>query len=72
MLVLNRTPPQKVVIVTPDGPVVVTLIDINRGRVRLGFEASTAIKIMREEVLHGFTEIKHATDQNSEGGGPVR
>lgn len=38
----------------------ITVIDIDRGRVRLGFEADIAIKIMREELL---------TQENGHGDG---
>lgn len=48
MLVLSRTIDQKVFI---DGPCVVTLVEMRRGHVKLGFEADASVNIARAELL---------------------
>ncbi len=48
MLVLSRKVHEKVVI---DGGIVVTVVKIEGGQVRLGFEAPGHIKVFRQEIL---------------------
>lgn len=47
MLILTRGKDESIVI---DGKIVVTVLDIDRGRIRLGFEAPTEVQIARREV----------------------
>lgn len=52
MLVLTRKLNDRVLLQYPDGTAVwVTLIEIDRGRIRLGFDAPPDVKIYREELL---------------------
>ena len=48
MLVLTRHLGQQVKI---DGPCIITLVDIDRGQVRLGFEADRDVSILRTELM---------------------
>jgi carbon storage regulator len=50
MLVLTRKLNEKIVI---GEDLVLTVVEIQRGRVRLGFEAPKQISIMRQELLGG-------------------
>lgn len=43
MLVLSRKPGEKVVI---NGNIVLTILDMDRGKIRLGFEAPNDVKIL--------------------------
>lgn len=52
MLVLSRKLNEKTVIITPSGDrIEVVIVDIDRGKVRLGFEANRSVQIFREELL---------------------
>lgn len=52
MLTLDRQAQQRIVIIPPDsGPVRVTVVWIEDGKVRLGFEADSDTRIHREEVF---------------------
>jgi len=52
MLVLSRKLDEVISITLPDGTVIqVKVIEMGHGRVRLGFEAPPAVKILRAEVL---------------------
>lgn len=51
ILTLSRNLGEVVVIGTGAGQVRVTVIDIDRGRVRLGFEADRSVPIFRSELL---------------------
>lgn len=51
MLCLGRKKGQRVIIEVDGKKVVVTVILVDRGKVRLGFEADTDVAINREEVL---------------------
>ena len=51
MLVLQRKLWQRVCIQTGDGPVWVQVVDIERGKIRLGITAPAAVQIVREELL---------------------
>lgn len=52
MLVLSRYVGDKIVLRHPDfGDIVVTLVDVDRNKVRLGFDASRDVKIFRSELL---------------------
>ena len=48
MLVLSRKPGEKIVI---GDNIVLTVIEICRGKVRLGIEAPKDVKVMRDELL---------------------
>ena len=52
MLVLTRKLGQKTVIITPSGDrIEVVVVDIDRGKIRLGFTAGRSVQIFREELL---------------------
>lgn len=55
MLVLSRKISEQVYIDVPPSTqtrrIVVTTVDIDRGKIRLGFEADRDIKVMRPELL---------------------
>lgn len=52
MLKLRRKVGERVVIVPPDsGPVTVTVVEVDRGTVWIGFQADADTAIHREEVL---------------------
>lgn len=48
MLVLTRTVGEKIVV---GGPCVITLVDVDRGKVRIGVDAPASVPIMRIELL---------------------
>jgi carbon storage regulator CsrA len=50
MLVLTRREGDSVILETSDGPIEVTVEDINGQQVRVGFEASKSVKILRGEL----------------------
>jgi carbon storage regulator len=61
MLVLSRTVGQRVALDMPDGTRVWVMIsDVDRGRVRVGFDAPKSVTITREELLRE-TPAKGAT-----------
>ena len=49
MLVLSRKANQKIVI--PEAGITITVVEIDRGKIRLGFEAPGELRIFREELL---------------------
>lgn len=52
MLVLSRKLGEKITVVCPDGtPLEVTVVDIDRGKIRLGFDAPNSYRIYRNELL---------------------
>ena len=52
MLVLTRKLNEKTVIITPSGDrIEVVVVDIDRGKIRLGFTAGRSVQIFREELL---------------------
>jgi len=52
MLVLSRSPNEKIFVLLPDGQKIEILITQMRyNKVRLGFTAPPTVKIMREELL---------------------
>lgn len=52
MLVISRRAPQRVRLVTPTGTEIwVTVLDVDRGKVRLGLEAPRDVLIHREELI---------------------
>jgi carbon storage regulator CsrA len=62
VLVVNRKLEEKVVIITSDGPITITLVSIETTRAKLGFSAPKNIQIFREELLSAATrkEVAHA------------
>ena len=62
MLVVNRRHEEKVVIITSDGPITITLVSTETTRAKLGFSAPKTIQIFREELLSAATrkEVAHA------------
>jgi carbon storage regulator CsrA len=72
MLVLSRKRQQSVVVGGPDGsePVLkVTVLEIGRGQVRLGFEAESDLRVHRWEV---WERICAGTPPDDGPGGAVR
>ena len=58
MLVLSRLVHEKVVVTLPDGrEMEVVVVEIARGKVRLGFAAPKDVKIMRPELLGERGEV---------------
>lgn len=51
MLILGRKPNERVLLRTSDGPIWVTVMDMDRGRVRLLFDAPASVTILREEII---------------------
>lgn len=51
MLVLSRKLGEKIMIGEGDGQVVITVVDIDRGKIRLGIEAPRDVPIYRQELL---------------------
>lgn len=52
MLVLARKTGEVVIVTLPDGREMrVTVVDIDRNKIRLGFDAPDDVKIMREELV---------------------
>jgi len=50
MLVLSRKKNESVIITLPDGrEIVVVVVEIDRGKIRLGFQADADVKIDRRE-----------------------
>lgn len=49
MLVLSRKICESIVI---DNSIVITVLELNRGRIRLGIEAPPAVSIQRRELLN--------------------
>lgn len=50
MLVLSRKLGEKIIIQSASGPVVVTVVKIDRNQTRLGIEAPTEVRVYREEI----------------------
>jgi carbon storage regulator len=52
MLVLTREPEERIALKLPDGQYIwVTLIEIRRGKARIGIKAPREVQIMREEIM---------------------
>lgn len=52
MLVLSRKTGERIRILTPKGEVIwVTIVDVDRGKVRVGIEAPRDIVVHREELI---------------------
>lgn len=52
MLVLSRRPGESIVITLPSGEVIrVTVVQIDRDKMRLSIDAPVDVRIMREELL---------------------
>ncbi len=50
MLVLSRKLGEKIIIQSASGPVVVTVVKIDRNQTRLGIEAPIDVRVFREEI----------------------
>ena len=61
MLVLTRKTGEKVVL--PQQEVVVTVLDVNGGRVRIGIEAPPHIRVHRQEI---WDRIQHEESEESQ------
>ena len=63
-MLIDRTPGQRIVI-NPGRPgqIVVEVVDIGRGRVRLGFTSVAAVPIHREEI---WVEIRRQREQEKQ------
>jgi carbon storage regulator CsrA len=51
MLVLTRRPGETLILHTSDGPIVVELCRIVDRRAKVGIEAPTTVRVLREELL---------------------
>lgn len=51
MLVLSRKVGEKIVVFTPSGEIWLTLVDVDRGRARVGIDAPREWEIYRQELL---------------------
>jgi len=74
MLVLTRKNRESVVIGRPEDQevvMVITILSVEGGRVRLGFEADTTMPIHRREVWDRI-QGEHATDALRDGTGQSR
>jgi carbon storage regulator len=60
MLVLTRKEGERIVI---DDRIVVTVVNVQRGKVRVGIEAPADVKIWREELLSRTPEDRQARPQ---------
>ena len=63
MLVLSRVQDQQVVIEVGGEVITVTVVDIDRGKIRLGFQAHQRVKIWRKELIDSgrVQEVKRNT-----------
>ena len=64
MLVLSRKTGQQVVI---DGGIVVTILAVRGGRIRIGFEAPSAVGIRRAELFLHEATVRAAADDAFSG-----
>lgn len=55
MLVLSRKLGEKIIIQSASGPVVVTVVKIDRNQTRLGIEAPIDVRVYREEIAPSRT-----------------
>jgi carbon storage regulator len=53
VLVLTRKQGQKIFIDTPQGPITVTFVQLDRGKIRLGIDAPPSMRVLREELQLG-------------------
>ncbi len=60
MLTLGRKVGEKVVIQTPQGEVVVTVVDVRCDKVCLGFEAPRSIPVVRGELMAEWRDERRA------------
>lgn len=51
MLVLSRRPQESIVIGEGAGRIVITLVEVDRGKVRLGITCPAEVRVWREEIL---------------------
>ena len=65
MLVLSRKLSEKIVIGSGPEAVVITVVDIDRGKIRLGIEAPREVPIYREELVPGGEGKSHGPNRNS-------
>lgn len=63
MLVLSRKQNGKIVIGEGPDAVVITVVEIDRNKVRIGVTASPSIKVDREEVRQAIEASQQATPQ---------
>lgn len=53
-MVLSRKLGQRIVCRVPNGPTIkLTVVDIDRGKIRVGIEAPREVEILREELTQG-------------------
>lgn len=65
MLVLSRKLGEKVVIGSGDGAITLTVVDIDRGKIRIGIQAPREVPIYRQELLP--LDPPHAPELGGEG-----
>ena len=57
MLVLSRKKNEGIIVKSSEGDIRIVLIDIDRGRIRLGIEAPKGCPVIREELLLEIEEL---------------
>jgi carbon storage regulator len=57
MLVLSRKKNEGIVVKSSEGDIRIVLIEIDRGRIRLGIEAPKGCAVLREELLLEIEEV---------------
>lgn len=62
MLVLSRKSGERLVILT-DPPVTLTLVDVDRGKIRIGIEAPQSVRVWRGEIWDQIQEDRRATTE---------
>ena len=68
MLVLSRKRDEKIIMTTPSGEkIVLTVIRIDRYRVRLGIDAPDEVTILRSELIDGNKKKKQLRRQKQDG-----
>jgi carbon storage regulator len=57
MLVLSRKKNEGIIVKSSEGDIRIVLIEIDRGRIRLGIEAPKGCAVLREELLLEIEEV---------------
>jgi len=63
MLVLGRAEGDRIVINADGTRILLTVLEVHRGRIRLGFEAPANVSIMRAELVEDPPEQKGKPDE---------
>lgn len=63
MLVLSRLAEEKIVIRTAQGDLTVTVVEVRRGKVRLGFQGGKEFFVIRQELLEELSPGRVTSDE---------